>query len=253
MNRNNSFHVKNLMSVLTLCICVALGHCAFSADGVTRSVEPVAGGCKVTLAWEFTGKVESGLVIEERLAQGWTVDDSTVPFASLDASWFSGNVARFAVKPSLLAEPGSISFTVMSGAKDASGTVAGDWMMYFDGSLNKGAVVGAKGLAALSSVAVGTEGTSGMEGTSGSVANATVVEKALAIKSFKMLGGGVVELSYSGVAKAGALVVEGCAGLGKSWTEIKRAAVAAGAGRVQLTADEIGVCRFFRMKLLTEE
>ena len=251
MNRNNSFRVKDLMSVLTLCMCAAFGHCAFSADGVTRSVEPVAGGCKVTLAWEFTGKVESGLVIEERLAQGWTVDDSTVPFGSLDASWFSGNVARFAVKPSLLANPGSISFRVLSGVNSSSGKVAGDWMMYFDGSLNRGAVAGENGLAALSA-ATGTEGVGSTKEISGAAANAPVIEKAVAIKSFKMLGG-VVALSHSGVSKAGTSLAEGCAGRGKPWTEIKRAAVAAGDGSVQLTADEIGVCRFFRMKLLTEE
>ena len=72
------------------------------ADGVTRSVEPVPGGCRITLAWEFSGKVESDLIIEERFAPGWSVVDSTVPFGSLDASWLSGHMARFAVKSAMV-------------------------------------------------------------------------------------------------------------------------------------------------------
>ena len=228
---------------------------ALLADGVTRSVEPVAGGCRVTLAWEFTGKVESDLIIEERLANGWQVDDATVPFGSLDASWFSGNVARFAVKPTLLSDAGSISFTVVSGEEAASGTVAGDWKMYLDGELSKGAVAGQSGLAALSAAAGtnGTDGTNGTEATTGSAEKTGVVEKAVAITSFKILGGGVVELSYRSVSNAGTIVVEGCEGLGKSWNEVKRVAVNAGDASVRLEPGEIGGIRFFRIKLLTDE
>jgi hypothetical protein len=222
---------------------------ALLADGVTRSVEPVAGGCRVTLAWEFTGKVESDLIIEERLAKGWFVDDATVPFGSLDASWFSGNVARFAVKPTLLANAGSISFMVVYGEGVASGAVAGDWKMYLDGELSKGAVAGQSGLAALSAAA----GTNGTDGTTGSAEKTGVVEKAVAITSFKILGGGVVELSYRSVSKAGTIVVEGCEGLGKAWNEVKRVAVNAGDASVRLEPGEIGGSRFFRIKLLTDE
>ena len=181
---------------------VMLAQGALWADGVTRTLEPVSGGCKVTLAWEFDGTVESDLIIEERLAKGWFVDDTTVPFGSLDASWFSGNVARFAVKPALLAKVGSISFTVVAGEGAESGAVVGDWKMYLAGSLKKGAVAGASNLLALS-VNAGTGGMLGVAGTTGAAGNTAVVEKAVAITSFKMIGGGVVELSYSGWARAG--------------------------------------------------
>ena len=231
-------------SMTALCVCTALECGSLFADGVTRSVEPVPGGCKVTLAWEFTGKVESDLVIEERLAQGWSVDSATVPFASLDASWFSGGVARFAVKPALLTEAGVISFTLMSDTGIACGTVSGDWKMYLNGALRKGGIAGQNTLNAIpmKTVASGTVGATGTTGTA---------ETPVAITSFEIVGG-AVELSYSGVGKVGTLVVEGCAGLGKPWMEVKRNAVSAGHGKVILQLSEADGCNFFRIKLLTE-
>ena len=257
MNRNSGscgamWSSRRAVGRVAALACAAMVQASLFAGGVTRSVEPVAGGCKVTLSWDLSGNVESALVIEERFASGWTVDGSTVPFGSLDASWLSGGVARFAVKPSLLAEAGSISFTVVSGEGAAAGTVAGDWKMYLAGSLQKGTVAGSGALAALSANE-GTAGTLGAVGTAGAAGNVSVVEKAVAITSFKMLGGGVVELSYSGIEKAGTLVLEGCEGLGKPWTEVRRDAVPAGSGNVQMEPAEAAGLRFFRLKLLTEE
>lgn len=231
------------------CALVALAQCGLYADGMTRSLEPVAGGCKVTLAWEFSGKIESDLVIEERFAQGWAVADSTVPFGSLDASWFSGSVARFAVKPSLLGSAGSISFTVVCGESTAAGNVAGDWKMYCDGALRKGAVTGESVMSAL---ADGVGGGCAAGGAAEASGTGSMVETAVAVKSFKVVAGGI-ELGYSGVTKAGTLVVEGCEGLGKSWKEVARATVPSGDGKVSVKQDNVGTSRFFRMKLLTVE
>ena len=234
---------------VALCLGLALAQGSLWADGVTRSVEPMPGGCKVTLSWAFSVKVESDLVIEERFTPGWSVDDATVPFGSLDATWFSGNVARFAVKNSLLAAPGSISFTVKSGADAVSGTVAGDWQAYLGGLPRKGAVAGNATLAAS---ALASQSQSG--GAADSTVNAKTVEMAVSIASFKVLGGSLIELSYKGLAKTGTLVVEGCEGLGKTWTKVKRVENApAGDGKVTLTQEEAGACRFYRMKLLTTE
>ncbi len=105
------------------------------ADGVTRSLEPVVGGCKVTLAWAFSGKVESDLIIEERLAPGWAVDSTTVPLVLLDATAFSGSVARLALKPTLLSNTGSFRYVVRPIAEADSGTVSGGWQMYLGGTL----------------------------------------------------------------------------------------------------------------------
>jgi len=232
-------------SMLAACCCMAMAKSPLLADGVTRSVEPVEGGCKVTLAWDFSGKVESDLIIEERLPEGWTVDDSTVPFGSFDATWFSGPVAKFAVKPSLLASAGSISFTVVPGGDDPAGSSSGKWMMYLSGAMRKGTVAGDSSIASLG----GTNGTSVANGTS----DTTEVETALAISSFKVLGGGAIELTYSGVAKVGTIVVEGCQGLGKGWNEVKRATASIGDGKVVMSSDDAAGCSFFRMKLLTEE
>ena len=234
---------------LALATLVALAQGDLHADGVTRSVEPVVGGCKVTLAWEFSGRVESDLVIEERFAQGWAVADSTVPFGSLDASWFSGSVARFAVKPSLLGSAGSISFTVVCGEFIAAGLAAGDWKMYCDGALRKGAVTGESVMTALADAVSGSGATSGVAEASGT---GSVEEAAVAVKSFKVVTGGI-ELGYSGVTKDGTLVVEGCDGLGKSWNEVAIAAVPPGDGTVFVKQDNVGTSRFFRMKLLPVE
>jgi len=231
------------------CALVALAQCGLYADGVTRSLEPVVGGCKVTLAWEFSGKVESDLVIEERFAQGWTVADSTVPFGSLDASWFSGPVARFAGKPSLLSSAGSISFTVVCGESAAAGHVAGDWKMYCGGSLRKGAVAGASEMSALAENVGGAGVTGGSAVASGT---GSMTETAVAVKSFKVVAGGI-ELGYEGVTKAGTLVVEGCEGLGKGWNEVARATVQSGDGKAFVKQDDVGTSRFFKMKLLTVE
>ena len=229
-----------------LCLGLALAWCSLFADGVTRTIESVAGGCKVTLAWAFSGTAESDLIIEERLARGWSVDDATVPFGSLDASWFSGSVARFAVKPALLAQPGSISFTVVCGEGATSGAIAGDWKMYLGGALRKGGIAGANGLAALSS---GAGNSSGSRNSSGS---SSVVATPVAITSFKIVGAGI-ELAYAGVATAGTLVVEGCVGLGQPWAEIKRFVVSAGDGKVTLALGEVGASRFFRLKFVAGE
>ena len=235
------------LSHFALCLCLALPCGALFADGVTRTLEPVSGGCRVTLAWELSGSVESDLIIEERLPRGWLVDDATVPFGSLDASWFSGSVARFAVKPVLLAQPGSISFTVVAGEGIISGAVVGDWKMYIGGALRKGVVAGANGLAVLSSVSSGASGSSSSSGASVADSTATTI----AVKSFKMVDGGF-ELSYSDQAASGTLVVEGCETLGGGWAEIKRSAVLPGDDKVMLNPGEVGACRFFRLKFYTE-
>lgn len=248
--------MKKSFGGLALCLGCALSGAAY-ADGVTRSVEPVAGGCKVTLAWEFSGKVESDLVIEERLAPGWAVDDATVPFGSLDASWFSGSVARFAVKPALLSQAGSISFTVVPGEGATSGMAKGDWKMYLAGELRKGNVSGTSEMTVpvVAQSGSGTSGNSGNSGTSGSSDNSKasgISETSVAIASFKV-SGGVVELSYSGAPRAGTLAVEGCETFGKPWNVLKLVPIAAGDGKIALTQDESGKCRFFRLKLQWEE
>lgn len=222
--------------------CLAAG--SLFADGVTRTVEPVQDGCRVTLSWNFSGLVESDLVIEERFSAGWSAVDSTVPFGSLDASWLSGNVARFAVKPSLLSYPGSISFMVSSSNGSSAGTVGGSWKMYLSGGLCTGSVSGAGNLA---SIVLQSSG--GAAGASESVAP---VETSVTITSFMFVGSNV-ELSYSGVAKAGVLVVDGSKGLSSPWQELRRSAVDAGEGKVTLAPSEFGESRFFRLKLLTEE
>lgn len=231
------------------CVLVALAQGGLYADGVTRSLEPIAGGCKVTLAWEFSGKIESDLVIEERFPQGWAVADSTVPFGSLDASWFSGPVARFAVKPSLLGGAGSISFTVVCGEATVAGNAAGDWKMYRDGALRKGSVTGVCVMTVLADEVSGGGATGGAAESSGT---GSMVETAVAVKSFTVVAGGI-ELGYSGVPKAGTIVVEGCEGLGKAWNEVARATVPSGDGKVSVKQDNVGTSRFFRMKLLTVE
>lgn len=237
--------------VFALCFGLVLTQGLSWADDVTRSVVPVAGGCQVTLSWNLSGKAASDLVIEERLAPGWSVDDATVPLDALDATWFSGSVARFAVKSSRLASPGSISFTVLPGDPSATGTIEGDWQVYLNSTLRTGTIAGQNALTAVDAVSSPRQGA---EGSDGSDAEGTprLQENAVAIKSFRVDGGGV-ELTYSGLLKAGTLVVEGCEGLGKSWSELKRKDVSAGDGRVQLSASEVGACRFMRMKLLTVE
>ncbi len=234
--------------VVTLCLGLAVSGPLW-ADGVTRTVESVSGGCKVTLAWEFSGRVESDLIIEERLASGWTVDTKTVPFDLLDATWFSDHVARFAVKPTLLAKAGSINFTVIPAEGSAPGAVSGGWKMYLDGTLEKGTVGGDFALAA----AAGTSTDSSMGSTSSGTAASTPVAKPLAVTSFKMLNGGGCQLSYRGARMAGTVVVEGCESLGKKWIELTRAAKSAGDGAIKLDAEGLKGCRFMRMKILVTE
>ncbi len=258
---------------VALCLCAAMAQSPLFADGVTRTIQPLSSGCRVTLSWNFSGKVESDLILEERFVDGWYVDDSTVPFGSLDASWFSGRVARFAVKPSLLSQPGSISFVVIVGENAHLGVVSGDWKMYLGGAFRKGVISGENSLSVLVGIAGGSSAISGGVGGSGAApdgwadalggagssgsrpssgAKAMVVEKAIAIKVFKVVDG-AIELSYSGVSNAGVMVVEGCKGLGGTWTELKRMDVSAGDGKVILAVADAGACRFFRLKLLAEE
>lgn len=270
MNRGSRFQGDGLRPFLAACACAALMQGALFAEGVTRAVEPVPGGCRVTLAWEFSGRVESDLILEERFAPGWTVDGATVPFGSLDASWLSGSVARFAVKPSLLAQAGSISFTVVADGASTSGMVAGDWKMYLDGSLRKGTVAGAVAVASLGGAATDGTGTAGdgAAGTPGSTGAGT----GIAITAFKMTdgatrvsalsngagaraqsGGTLFEFAYAGLERSGTLVVEGCETLGGAWTAVKRVAASAGDGTVALTPGEAGDNRFFRLKFVAEE
>ena len=241
------------MPALALCCCMALSQNALFG-GVTRTIKQVSGGCRVTLAWDFSGSVESDLIIEERFSQGWLVDDSTVPFSSLDAMWFSGGVIRLAVKSTSLAKAGSISFKVAPGEVGANGQASGDWKLYLGGKLREGSVVGQKSLS-VPQESSPTPGTAGTIGTSGTdvTAGTTVVEMPVAISSFKMRDGAFRELSYSGLSKAGTLVVEGCEGLGGEWREVKRLAVAAGDGSLLLESGEVGGCCFMRLKLLTKE
>lgn len=270
MNRGSRFQGTGLRPLLAACACAALMQGALFAEGVTRAVEPVPGGCRVTLAWEFSGSIESDLILEERFAPGWAVDGATVPFGSLDASWLSGSVARFAVKPSLLAQAGSISFTVVSDGATASGAVAGDWKMYRDGTLRKGVVAGTVAVASLGGAATDGTGTEagGTAGTSGSADAGT----GIAITAFKMTdgttrvsalsngtrararsGGTLFEFAYAGLGRSGTLVVEGCETLGGPWVAVKRVAVAAGDGTVALAQDEAGDNHFFRLKFVTEK
>lgn len=252
-----------MRSVFAWCCLVALVQGSLLADGVTRTIESTETGCQVTIAWTFSGKVESDLVIEERLASGWSVDDTTVPFASLDATWFSGRIARFAVKPALLAQAGSITFTVKPAEGAASGSVTGDWKLYQDGELLQGGIAGARTLAVLTpppaptspSSPASSSGPSSPSSPSSQTAPTTpsLVAAPVSIASFNIRAGGGCELGFAGAAKAGTLVVEGCKGLDKTWTELKRVAVSAGDGTVRLEASEVGGCCFMRLKLLTEE
>lgn len=282
MNRESRIHGSGLRPFLAACACAALMQGALFAEGVTRTVEPVLGGCRVTLAWDFSGSVESDLILEERFAAGWSVDGATVPFASLDASWLSGSVARFAVKPSLLSQAGSIAFTVVSDGATASGAVSGDWKMYRDGALRKGAVAGALVVASL--VDAAPDGNNAVAGGASGASGLAAAGTSLAITSFKMTKGETVRaaalassvsarslmasasanvstptsgtlftFTYAGLAQGGTLVVEGCADLGGSWSEVKRVAAAAGDGTVTLAQDEAGDNRFFKLKLVTEE
>ena len=241
---------KKKLAAFALCVCAIP---TLFADGVTRSVEAIAGGAKVTLAWNFTSKVESDLIIEEHFSSGWAVDSATVPFSSLDASWFNSGIAKFAVKPSLLSAPGSITFTVAADAMSASGSVSGNWMMYLSGTLSKGVVSGVSVLTAIGNTQKANLAASEVTATASSTSTDGMVETAVAITSFKVVSGGSTELSYSGVSKSGVVVVYGCEGLGKSWLEVKREAVAAGNGTVTLTKSEVAGCCFFKIKLFTEE
>lgn len=221
-------------------LAVALAHGALFADGVRRSVEAVAGGCRVTLAWSFSAKAESDLVIEERLSEGWSVDGSTVPFSSLDASSFTSGGARFAVKPELLAKDGSISFVVRAAEGTPACIADGDWRMYLGGQLRHSVITG--------SARLSVAGGSSEDGDS--VGGGDGVE--IDITSFKVVDAVFREVSYAAVGGYGTLVVEGCAGLDGEWKEIKRVVVPAGEGRVILKIREVGDCRFLRLKFFKE-
>ncbi len=162
---NPKLRFRMIRSEMVACALVglALAQGPLFGDGVTRLVEPLPGGCKVTLAWDFTGKVESDLVIEERFPADWSVDDATVLLDSLDAKWSADGVARFAVKPSALGERGAISFAVVArGGSAEPGKVSGDWKMYLDGKLREGTVDGRDGLSALAGTYVPLNSSSAM-------------------------------------------------------------------------------------------
>ena len=244
MSRNSLLQRCGLKLALVFCLGLAQG--SLWADGVMRSVESGSAGCKVTLAWTFSGKIESDLVIEERFSSGWLVDGSTVPVKSLDATWLPGSVARFAVKPTL-AKSGSISFMVTPADASVTGTIAGDWKMYLNGALQQGSILGTGSLRCARAGEQAQEALTAREAT-------TCVELPVAISSFRVLGDGDSELTYSGVAKVGTLVVEGCENLGKPWREIRRVEdVRPGGGTVVLGAVESKGLHFMRIKLITEE
>ena len=213
------------------------------AEGVIRTIKPISGGCKVTLAWEFSEKAGSDLILEEQLASGWKVATESVPFNLLDATWFSGSTARFAVKRALAAKAGSISFNVFADKSAVAGAVKGGWMIYLGGKLKDKVTDGA---VALTLGGTGTGGGAVAGGGSGSVSEG----EQIAITSFKLLNDGQVELAYAGVAQAGMIVIEGCEGLDLPWVELKRLSVSAGDGKVILTTGEVGGSRFIRIKLL---
>lgn len=245
-----------LSSVLALCLGLSFAQGSLWADGVTRSLEPLVGGCKVTLAWAFSGTVESDLIIEERLAPGWAVDSTTVPLVLLDATAFSGSVARFALKPTLLSNTGSFSYVVRPIAEADSGTVSGDWQMYLGGTLRNGNVSGQTGLLFFATAThyLQADQTTASAGASDSDAASQSVETAVAIAAFKVLDESHVRLSYVGLKKAGTLYVEGCVGLGRDWRPIMSKAVSAGDGEVELSTSTVdGTFCFYRMKLLTTE
>lgn len=255
-----------LSSVLALCLGLSFAHGSLWADGVTRSLEPVVGGCKVTLAWEFSGKVDSDLIIEERLSPGWTVDSTTVPLVLLDATALSGSVARFALKPSLLANPGSFSFLVNSVDETVSGNVSGDWQIYRSGMLRKGNVSGGAVLSSLGVVRQRlmaslqmVKSANGVDAFASEVSteqasDSAIVEIPVAISAFQVLDDSHVRLSYVGLRTSGTLCVEGCVGLGKKWEPITSCEVSAGDGDVVLTSEgAIAKYCFYRMKLLTTE
>ena len=243
--------MKKRFSGLTLCLCAALAQGPLFADGVARTAEAVQGGCRVTLAWDFAGSPGSALVIEERFPAGWLVDASTVPFGSLDASWLSEGVARFAVKSGLVAAPGSISFTIAAPEGASGGPASGDWMVYLDGRLKKGVSTGARSLSAIQTGLAGNGG-AGTQATDTRSGLEGVVRTPVAISSFRLLDG-AVELSYRGVEVPGVLAVEGCEGLGAPWNSLKRTVVSPGDGTVLLESNEAGSSRFFRLYLLTEK
>lgn len=243
-------------SVLVLCLGLLLARCPLLADGVKRSLEPVSGGCKVTLSWELSGRVGSDLIVEERLAQGWVVDSTTVPFALLDATAFSGSVAKFALKPTLLSNTGSFCFVVKPIGEVGSGTVSGDWRMYMDGTLQKGSISGQTSLSFLATATrylqAAQATTSG--GETNSNGDSQSANAAVAIAGFKVVDESHVRLSYTGLRNSGTLYVEGCVGLGRDWRPIISRAVPAGDGEVELSTSTVdGTFCFYRMKVLTTE
>jgi hypothetical protein len=210
----------------------------------------------VTLSWEFSGRVGSDLIIEERLAPGWIVDSATVPLVLLDATAFSGSVARFALKPTLLSNTGSFCFVVKPIDEVDSGMVSGDWQMYLGGTLQKGSVSGQTDLSFFATAThylqAGKTTTSGSEANSN--ADSQSAETAVAIAAFKVVDESHVRLSYVGLRNPGTLCVEGCVGLGRGWRPIVSKAVSAGDGEVELSTSTVdGTFCFYRMKVLTTE
>lgn len=212
------------------------------ANGVKRTIN----GCTVTLKCVFTGPVESDLVIEEQFTSGWTIDTSSVQLSDLDAFWSTNAVptaiARFAVPPNLATNGYVITYKVKPGETPVDGSVSGGWKMHLGGKLGKSDITGDTPLRA-SAVALAAGQATGHPGES-------TVETPVSIAAFEVLSSSRIKLSYAGLTKPGSLVVEGCENLGKPWGEVKREQVSAGNGSVELDAKG---CKFYRMKLVSEE
>lgn len=238
------------MNMRTMAFAVALTLAQGAAwAGVTRTITPCSDGCEVKLEWSFSGKVESDLVIEERIPAGWSMKDSSVSTDSLDAWCCTNSIVRFAVNPNHVTN-GSIVVTLESDSAQAGGRIAGNWQLYLDGTLTSGSVGGRLDLP-VSASANAQQPVS----TSGALPTVQAVEvwQAIPIKSFKFAADSSCELSYE-APKIGTLVVEGCEGLGKDWMTVKSVEnVPAGAGTVTVEKDKTGNCRFYRMKLMTKE
>lgn len=241
------------MKTMAIALSLVLAQGAVWADGVTRTLQKEGDVYHVTLSWTFSGSVESDLVIEEQFPDGWNVDTESVPVdGTLDATWFSESIARFAVNPTNFVETGSIQFDVAPGPAAVAGSIDGDWRLYLTGTLQRGAIDAneqGKNLAA-----PGVPLTASPQAKLATTATEELaVELPVAIKSFKMLSGSRIELTYGALPAAGRLVVEGCEGLGKAWAEITHMDVEAAADKVELEPEAVGNRRFMRMKLFTKE
>ena len=234
--------MKTMQKLITLGAAVLLAGVTMAADGVTRTIQRTADGCCVTLAWSFESKIQSDLIIEERLAAGWSVNSDTVPFGSLDASWFNGSTVRFAIKPAMLKEPGSISFVIVAADGATDCVVSGEWQMYLGGKYCK-AYVGGATVASSAAVADSGEASAGGSSESGDETE----DRQLKISEFKIIPGGGAEIVYSGASKQGTMVVLGCENLGGNWQTVKEIVIGVGGGKVTVSAEEVGKCNFMKI------